>query len=135
VFRDETEAHRITYVHHKIMAVTDDVEALYRAEEWLVRQHWEDERRLNMIPGGRAGWRGRRQPDSATTAVRSKADAVCARGDRLSVDQVRSIRCLRGDVSASEIATRVSARNVRQVRGVLANRTYQCVSDEGPEAS
>lgn len=133
VFRDETQARRITYVHHKIMAVTDDVEALCRAEEWLVRQHWEDERRLNMIPGGRAGWRGHQGPRPAANATRAKADAVCSRGDRLTVDQVRSIRKLRGEVAASEIAVHVRARNVRRVRGVLANRTYRCVRDEVPE--
>ena len=48
---------RVTYIHHKVMAVTTDVEALYEAEEALVRGHWADARRLNMIPGGRAGYR------------------------------------------------------------------------------
>src|SRR3546814_5195036 len=36
---------------------SDLVEALYEAEEALVRGHWDDTRRLNMIPGGRAGYR------------------------------------------------------------------------------
>lgn len=61
VFREEAEAQRITYVHHKIMGVTEDVEALYSSEEWLIKQHWHDERRLNMIPGGKAGLRRLRQ--------------------------------------------------------------------------
>lgn len=52
--REELGAKRVTYIHHKVMAVTSDVEALYKAEEALVRGHWEDARRLNMIPGGRA---------------------------------------------------------------------------------
>src|SRR3546814_14166637 len=55
--REELEAKRVTYIHHKVMAVTTDVEALYEAEEALVRGHWDDTRRLNMIPGGRAGSR------------------------------------------------------------------------------
>jgi len=55
--REELEAKRVTYIHHKVMAVTTDAEALYKAEEALVRGHWEDARRLNMIPGGRAGSR------------------------------------------------------------------------------
>lgn len=55
--REELEAKRVTYIHHKVMAVTTDVEALYEAEEALVRGHWGDTRRLNMIPGGRAGYR------------------------------------------------------------------------------
>lgn len=55
--REELEAKRVTYIHHKVMAVTTDLEALYQAEEALVAGHWEDTRRLNMIPGGRAGYR------------------------------------------------------------------------------
>lgn len=55
--REELEAKRVTYMHHKIMGVTSDVEMLYSAEEALVRGHWDDNRRLNMIPGGRAGHR------------------------------------------------------------------------------
>src|SRR3546814_8338041 len=55
--REELEAKRVTYIHHKVMAVTTDVEALYEAEEALLRGHWDDTRRLNMIPGGRAGSR------------------------------------------------------------------------------
>lgn len=59
--REELEAKRVTYIHHKVMAVTTDVEALYEAEEELVRGHWEDARRLNMIPGGRAGYHSLRR--------------------------------------------------------------------------
>ncbi|WP_433695416.1 hypothetical protein [Paraburkholderia phenoliruptrix] len=53
--REELNAGRVTYIHHKVMAVTDDIERLYASEEWLVKGHWEDERRLNMIPGGKSG--------------------------------------------------------------------------------
>ncbi|RZJ47616.1 MAG: hypothetical protein EON87_00190 [Brevundimonas sp.] len=56
-FRDEQTAGRITYVNHKVMGITDDLEALYQAEAFLVEGHWEDQRRLNMIPGGKDGLR------------------------------------------------------------------------------
>ncbi|WP_201744555.1 hypothetical protein [Citrobacter freundii] len=39
------------------MAITNDLEQLYNAEEFLVEGHWNDERRLNMIPGGKSGLR------------------------------------------------------------------------------
>lgn len=54
-FREEQAAGRLTYVHHKVMAVTDNVESLYATEEFLVEGHWPDRRRLNMIPGGKSG--------------------------------------------------------------------------------
>ncbi len=53
--REELNAERVTYIHHKVMAVTDDIEQLYASEEWLVEGHWKDQRRLNMIPGGKSG--------------------------------------------------------------------------------
>ena len=43
------------------MGVTDDLEALYNSEEFLVEGHWSDERRLNMIPGGKSGLRYMRE--------------------------------------------------------------------------
>jgi hypothetical protein len=55
--REEMDAGRVTYIHHKVMAITDDIERLYATEEWLVEGHWHDERRLNMIPGGKSGLR------------------------------------------------------------------------------
>lgn len=60
-FREERDAGRITYVHHRVMGVTDDLEALYGSEEFLVEGHWLDERRLNMIPGGKSGLRYMRE--------------------------------------------------------------------------
>ncbi|WP_232357015.1 hypothetical protein [Delftia lacustris] len=39
------------------MAITDDLKQLYKAEEFLVEGHWDDERRLNMVPGGKSGLR------------------------------------------------------------------------------
>ena len=56
-FREEREAGRITYIHHKVMAITDDLDKLYNTEKFLIEGHWDDERRLNMIPGGKAGLR------------------------------------------------------------------------------
>lgn len=56
-YREELAAERVTYVHHKVMAITDNIEALYATEEYLVAEHWDDERRLNMIPGGKSGLR------------------------------------------------------------------------------
>jgi hypothetical protein len=55
--REELDAGRVTYINHKVMGITDDLEALYAAEEELVEGHWIDKRRLNMIPGGKSGLR------------------------------------------------------------------------------
>jgi hypothetical protein len=123
VFRDETKAQRITYVHHKVMGVTDNVEVLYNTEKWLLEQHWHDERRLNMIPGGKAG----RHCGVASDGAATKIENVRARSDRLSVDQVQTIRTLRDTLSVAEIAKRVGAGTARQVRGVVAGRTYRSV--------
>ena len=56
-FREEKERGKVTYIHHKVMAITNDIEQLYEAEEFLIEGHWNDERRLNMIPGGKSGLR------------------------------------------------------------------------------
>lgn len=53
--REEMDAERVTYLHHKVMGITDDLEALYAGEEFLVQGHWSDARRLNIIPGGKSG--------------------------------------------------------------------------------
>ncbi len=37
------------------MGITEDLEQLYATEEMLVAGHWNDDRRLNMIPGGKSG--------------------------------------------------------------------------------
>lgn len=129
VFREEAEAKRITYVHHKIMAITKDADKLERSEEWLVQEHWDDERRLNMIPGGKAGLRRLREWGLATRNSRTRAQNVCSRRDRLSIDQILSIRKLAANATAAEIAKQVGSRNVRQVRGVLSGRTYQWVTN------
>ncbi|USQ96518.1 hypothetical protein [Caulobacter sp. RL271] len=53
--REEMDAGRVTYIHHKVMGITEDLEQLYATEEFLVAGHWDDQRRLNMIPGGKSG--------------------------------------------------------------------------------
>lgn len=68
-FRDERAAGRLTYVTHKVMGITDDLEALYSAEEFMVEGHWDDERRLNMIPGGKSGLRYLREHGLLAKAV------------------------------------------------------------------
>lgn len=60
-FREELTAGRVTYIHHKVMGITEDIEALYASEEALVEGHWTDTRRLNMIPGGKSGLRYMRE--------------------------------------------------------------------------
>jgi hypothetical protein len=60
-FREEHAAGRVTYIHHKVMGITEDVEMLYASEEALVDGHWNDTRRLNMIPGGKSGLRYMRE--------------------------------------------------------------------------
>lgn len=59
--REELTAGRVTYIHHKVMGVTADLEALYASEEFLVEGHWRDTRHLNMIPGGKSGLRYMRE--------------------------------------------------------------------------
>jgi hypothetical protein len=149
----------VTYIHHKAMGVTNDLEALYAAEEELVEGHWADERRLNMIPGGKSGLKYLRDngmlgrgvvplPDERDRIIATwlrdhprkglpapwvakkwKDDAwaiaqICGRDDRLSVDQVRSIRLLAHTHSAEDIASRIGARNAAQVQRLLDGKTY-----------
>ena len=72
--REELEGKRVTYIHHKVMAVTTDVDTLYASEEALVRGHWKDARRLNMIPGGRAAYRYLRRAGLMDTVAREVPD-------------------------------------------------------------
>lgn len=123
-YRDETAADRVSYVHHKVMAVTDDIERLYNTETWLLEGHRQDARLLNMSAGGRAG--RRRTPGASSLS----ADASCAppprrRAPRLTLDQLNAIRGLEALATASEIARRVAAASPRQVRDVVAGRTYR----------
>jgi len=60
-FREELGAGAISNVNHKVMGVTDDIEMLYATKEFLVEGHWRDERRLNMVPGGKSAPRYMRE--------------------------------------------------------------------------
>jgi hypothetical protein len=73
--REELDAGRVIYIHHKVMGITDDLEALYATEEMLVEGHWTDERRLNMIPGDAAEAR-KAAPTTEATAQLRKPFAV-----------------------------------------------------------
>jgi hypothetical protein len=161
--RDELDAGHVTYIHHKVLGITDDVEELYALEEILVEGHWEDERRLNMIPGGKSGLRYLREngllragsvplPDDRDrlleawlrehprkglpapwVAEKWKDNAwaiaqICGRDGRLSVDQVRAVRELAQAHSDDQIAERIGARNVDQVKRVLDGKTYTRVT-------
>lgn len=158
-FREEEATGRLTYVHHKVMAITDNIEQLYGAEEFLVEGHWQDKRRLNMIPGGKSGLRYLREngllhksviplPDERDRIVSKwlkdhprkglpapwvsekwrdndwAVAQICGRDGRLSVEQVQAIRKLAKEYSAEEIAARIGARNVTQVKRVLEGKTY-----------
>jgi hypothetical protein len=134
--RDELARGRVTYIHHKIMAVTRDVEALYAAEEALVKGHWEDERRLNMIPGGKSGLRYLREhgllaepaipaPDDRDGLVRSWLDGAPGR-------RLPSIALTDKWKDEAWAAAQICSRNDRfSVEQVLAIRSLsQCHSAE-----
>jgi len=125
-YREEAAAGRISYVHHKVMAVTDEVDLLYNTEKWLIERHWHDERRLNMSAGARAR---RHHPNETTAPAPEGGGALPAfpRNPRLTPDQVRAIRALAGLATTTEIARRVSAGSTRQVRNVVVERTYRSV--------
>jgi hypothetical protein len=69
-YRNRVVRRRLTYVHHKVMGVAPSLERLQDLEEALVRGHWEDARRLNMIPGGRAGLTYMRAHGMLSSALR-----------------------------------------------------------------
>nr|EIU2701964.1 hypothetical protein [Pseudomonas aeruginosa] len=54
-YRERQEAQQLTYVHHKVMGVASTLDELQDLEEVFVAGHWDDQRLLNMIPGGKAG--------------------------------------------------------------------------------
>ncbi len=68
-FREEKECGRVTYVNHKVMGITDDLEELYESEEFLIKGNWNDGRRLNMIHGGKSGLRYLRKNDLLKKSV------------------------------------------------------------------
>ena len=57
MLREKLRKGQITYINHKVMGLLDTIEQLYTSEEEVVDGYWEDERLLNMIPGGRKGIR------------------------------------------------------------------------------
>lgn len=80
-FRAERAEKRLSYIHHKAMAVTTDVDALYATEQFVIEAHWTDERRLNMIPGGRNGMAYLRKheiADSQRVILPDERDALLA---------------------------------------------------------
>ncbi|MGR9117690.1 MAG: hypothetical protein ACU85E_18285, partial [Gammaproteobacteria bacterium] len=54
---------------NQVKVITDDLEKLYATEEFLVEGHWEDQRRLNMIPGGKSGLRYLREHGLISNSV------------------------------------------------------------------
>ncbi|WP_431295859.1 hypothetical protein [Rahnella sp. PAMC 25559] len=73
-FREEKQKGRVSYLHHKVMAITDDLEKLYAAEEFMVEGHWDDQRRLNMIPGGKSGLRYLRENGMIKSSIAPMTD-------------------------------------------------------------
>lgn len=151
-FREESKSGNVTYVHHKVMAITDNLEQLYEAEEFLVKEHWNDERRLNMIPGGKAGLRHLKKPGLIQDSVNSMPDdlkdnprkglpapwiaekwrdnewaveQICGLDGRLSIKQVQAIRKLGMKYSTEEICRLIGVKNVGQVKRVLKGKTYK----------
>lgn len=55
VYRERMAERALTYVHHKVMGVAPSLDQIQDLEEAFVQGHWDDERLLNMIPGGKAG--------------------------------------------------------------------------------
>ena len=54
-FRERMEAGQITFINHFVMEAVGDLGLLNRMEEQIVDGHWDDDRLLNMIPGGEKG--------------------------------------------------------------------------------
>ena len=162
-FREERDAGRLTYVHHKVMGATTDIEQLYEAEEFMVEGHWNDERRLNMVPGGKSGLLYMRRHGMLDKSVVPMPDdrdrtlvqwlnehprkglpapwmadkwrdddwavaQICSREGRLSVRQVRAIRSLAQLHEPAEIAEKIGALDVEQVKRVLDGKTYTRVN-------
>lgn len=69
-YRNRIARKRMTYVHHKVMGVAPTLERIQDLEEAFVRGHWEDARRLNMIPGGREGIKYMREHGMLSQGVR-----------------------------------------------------------------
>lgn len=167
-YRDRVASKNLTFVHHKVMGVAPSLERLQEMEEFFVEGHWEDQRLLNMIPGGKAGlaylhryniirkakdqgpedvektlegWirdnprKGLPAPWVAEswTDPEYAARVICGPRGRFSVEQVMLIRRLGEEgLSADEIALRIEARDLEQIRRLLAGKTYSRVTDIVP---
>ncbi|MEN5168644.1 hypothetical protein ABE444_03670 [Brevundimonas pondensis] len=122
-YREERAAGLISYVHHKVMAVTDEIESLFEAERRLIAGHWDDTRRLNMSAGSLAGRRSSKSKAAQSSDVELSVPRT-VRHPRLSPDQVRAIRAMGGIAATVEIVRRVEGTSRRQVTDVVARRTY-----------
>ena len=116
----------MTYIHHKVMGITDDLEKLYKSEEFLVEGHWQDERRLNMIPGGKSGLRYLRENGLLQQSVISMPDER----DRILSDWLKehprkglpapwvSEKWQDNDWAVAQICSREDRLSVEQVRAI-----------------
>jgi len=127
-FREEMEAGAISYVNHKVMGVTDDIEKLYATEEFLVEGHWHDGRRLNMVPGGKSALRYMREhgmiapgvipmPDERDRIIREWQEAHPRKG--LPAPWVAE-KWQDNDLAVAQICGRDGRLSVDQVRAIRA---------------
>ncbi len=126
--REEIAAGRVTYIHHKVMGITREVDELYASEEKLVEGHWEDARRLNMIPGGKSGLRYLREHGMLSARVIPLPDER----DRILADWLRqhprkglpapwvSEKWKDNDWAVAQICGREGRLSVEQVRAIRA---------------
>lgn len=124
--REEMDAGRVTYLHHKVMGITDDLDALYAGEEFLVKGHWSDARRLNMIPGGKSSLKYMRENGMLGEGVVPLPDDR----DRILADWIRqhprkglpapwvSEKWKDSDWAVAQICGRENRLSVEQVRAI-----------------
>ncbi|WP_213664391.1 hypothetical protein [Stutzerimonas stutzeri] len=55
MYRERMVSQKLSFVHHRLMGVASTLDEIQALEETFVAGHWQDERLLNMIPGGKAG--------------------------------------------------------------------------------
>lgn len=139
-WRDEIAKGGITYIHHKVMGTTADLEELYASEEFLVEGHWTDARRLNMIPGGKSGLRYMREhgmlgkgvipmPDERDRIVREWLEDHPRKG--LPAPWVAE-RWLDNDWAVAQICGRegrLSVEQVRAIRSLALHHTAEDIAD------
>lgn len=135
--REQLAARQVTYFHHKVMGLTPDLEALYGAEERLVAEHWQDERRLNMIPGGKSGLRYLREHG----LLKERAPPLPEDRDRVVADWLVgnprrglpapwvSERWKDDDWAVAQICGREGRLSVEQVRAIRALATQHSADE------